>query len=79
VGRFTGREITKSNGGGGGGGERRRENVAYHALADWSERGEKKWGEKKWRTPAQRASGHARILVCRYGILRTAPTILVNH
>jgi len=53
--------------------------VAYHALADWSEGGEKKWGEKKWRTPAQRASGHARILVCRYGILRTAPTILVNH
>jgi len=52
--------------------------VAYHALADWSERGEKE-REKKWRTSVRRASGHARILVCRYGILRTAPTILVNH
>lgn len=34
---------------------------------------------KKWKTSAQRASERARILVCRYGILRTAPTILVNH
>jgi len=47
VGRFTGREITKSNGGGGGGGERRRENVAYHALADSVWKGRKKMGRKK--------------------------------
>lgn len=45
--RFAGREITKSNGARGGGRREGKKNVAYHALADWSERGEKEWREKK--------------------------------